>query len=51
MRKRFSERDWERMTKLHALPDGWNRMQYPEFLVQRRKLMAEIIREALGRIE
>jgi len=46
MRKRFSEKEWERMCRLHALPDGWEKMPYPEFLTQRRRLIAKIIQEA-----
>lgn len=30
----------------NALPHGWEKMNYDEFLVQRRKLMAQIIRRA-----
>lgn len=35
----------------HALPDGWDRMSYEDFLVARRKLIAAVIRrgfEAIG---
>jgi len=28
----------------HALPNGWERMDYAEFLEQRRRLMASITR-------
>jgi hypothetical protein len=44
LRARFSEAAWDRMSRLHALPSGWAEMDYPEFLVQRRRLMAAIIR-------
>jgi hypothetical protein len=47
MCKRFSEKDWDRMCRLHALPDGWEKMEYPDFLVQRRRLIAQIIQEAV----
>lgn len=39
------------MTRFHALPTGWEALTYDDFLKQRRKLMAGIIRrgfEALG---
>ena len=39
------------MCELHALPEDWFRMEYAEFLTERRKFMADIIRrgfEALG---
>ena len=32
----------------HALPDGWQEMDYPDFLVQRRKLMAGVVRDAFS---
>lgn len=32
------------MNDLHALPQGWDEMSYGDFLVNRRKLMADIIR-------
>lgn len=44
LRQRFTEEDWVRMHELHALPEGWEKMGYQEFLVQRRKLMADIVR-------
>ena len=33
------------MCRFHALPDGWENMEYPDFLSQRRKLMADVIRQ------
>lgn len=44
IRARFSSDDWQRMHEAHALPTGWELMTYDEFLVERRKLMAAIIR-------
>jgi len=35
---------WKTMCELHALPGGWENMDYPGFLERRRKLMAAIIR-------
>jgi hypothetical protein len=32
------------MKYYHALPDNWEKMDYTEFLVERRKLMAKIIK-------
>jgi hypothetical protein len=32
------------MGELHALPEDWQEMDYPDFLEQRRHLMADIIR-------
>ncbi len=44
LRERFSAADWNAMHEAHALPDGWERMDYPELLQKRRQLMAAIIR-------
>lgn len=41
---RFTPDEWARMNELHALPPNWHLMPYSEFLVERRKLMAAIIR-------
>jgi hypothetical protein len=43
IRDRFSIDEWKRMRELHALPNGWEGMDYFEFLQQRRNLMAGII--------
>jgi hypothetical protein len=34
----------------HALPEGWTDMGYQDFLVARRKLMAEVTREAFRKL-
>lgn len=41
---RFSPGEWQRMYELHALPENWEEMNYTDFLSERRKLMAAIIR-------
>ncbi len=38
------------MYRLHALPIGWQMMEYKEFLAARRELMAALIREGFERI-
>ncbi len=43
---RFSGKDLERMYYWHALLDGWEHMEYRDFLRQRRELMAQVIRDA-----
>jgi hypothetical protein len=51
IRERFSDSEWTRMHELHALPDGWEKMSYEDFLNFRRSLMARIIQrgyESLG---
>lgn len=50
MRARFKGQEWERMCRLHALPEHWESVDYGEFLVQRRRLMAQIIQEAVERL-
>lgn len=44
IRSRFSPEEWRRMHELHALPDGWESLEYVDFLAVRRRLMAAIIR-------
>jgi len=44
IRARFSSDEWQRMNELHALPERWGNMNYSNFLSERRKLMAAIIR-------
>ena len=43
--RRFSPQQLSQMYRLHALPDGWYHMDYHQFLEERRKRMAAIIRE------
>ena len=50
LRQRFNARELERMHRLHALPDGWEQLNYHEFLQQRRDLMAAVIREAYEKL-
>jgi len=40
----FDSASWEKMSNLHALPDGWERMDYETFLEARRTLIAGVIR-------
>ena len=44
IRPRFSSEEWHLMHELHALPENWHQLTYTEFLAERRKLMAAIIR-------
>jgi hypothetical protein len=43
--KRFSKDQVEQMYYWHALPSGWQNMKYADFLEERRKLMAQVIRD------
>ncbi len=51
IRKNIDASAWERMSQLHALPDGWEAMPYDEFLRARRPLMAGVIRRAFESID
>jgi len=47
----FSKKDWEEMYDLHALPKGWENMEYAEFLERRRRLMAAVIRRGYEKLK
>jgi hypothetical protein len=36
--------------RLHALPDGWEHMNYREFLEKRRILMAQVTRDGFAKL-
>lgn len=42
---RFDEAAWAQMLKDHAMPHGWELMDYEAFLLARRGLMADIIHQ------
>ncbi|BCZ87271.1 hypothetical protein TthAA37_14810 [Thermus thermophilus] len=48
--RRFSPQELKEMYRYHALPEGWYAMDYPEFLEERRRLMAAVIREGFERL-
>jgi len=48
--QRFSGRELERMYRHHALPDGWEHLEYHDFLQRRRDLMAAVICEAYDKL-
>lgn len=48
--RRFPEDELAQMMKWHALPVGWEDMEYPQFLAERRKLIAEVIREGFQKL-
>ena len=51
VRQRFGDHaEWEAMCDAHALPRGWERMDYQDFLAERRRLMANIIRRGYDRL-
>jgi len=47
---RFSKAEIEKMRYWHALPDNFEQMDYPSFLLERRKLMAQIIRDGFHQL-
>jgi hypothetical protein len=46
----ISDEWWGRMCAEHALPPGWESMEYDDFLTERRPRMAEIIRIAYRKL-
>lgn len=50
LESRFSSDELQAMYRLHALPERWYELEYPEFLKERRKRMADVIRQGFERI-
>jgi hypothetical protein len=48
--KRFTDRQLKRMMNMHALPAGWEKMNYHEFLPIRRKMMADMIKKGFNKL-
>jgi len=46
MEARFSKAELTKMRELHALPVGWQDMEYRVFLEKRRELIAQVIKKA-----
>ncbi|MCR4317702.1 MAG: DUF262 domain-containing protein [Planctomycetes bacterium] len=46
----FSKAQLESMCRLHALPENWENMEYKEFLVARRELMAKVIEDGYKKL-
>ena len=42
---RFTQQELDEMMYWHALPEGWEEMEYPEFLEARRKEIARVVRD------
>jgi hypothetical protein len=51
LRTRFSAADWAIMHEHHALPEDWQTLSYDDFLVERRKRMAAIIRKGFDALK
>ncbi len=51
VRRRFADdAEWDAMCNAHALPRGWEGMDYQDFLAERRRLTAGIIRRGYDRL-
>jgi hypothetical protein len=48
--QRFTPEELAQMMEWHALPQDWDRMEYTEFLVERRKLIARVIRKGFEKL-
>lgn len=48
--KRFSAEELDQMSRWHALPEGWQHMDYQSFLDARRPLIAGVIRAGYERL-
>jgi hypothetical protein len=46
----ITDEQWARLCAEHALPPGWEKLDYHEFLIERRKRMADIIRIAFRQL-
>lgn len=49
--ERMAPDELARMRYWHALPDGWHTMDFPTFLVARRRLMARVIRDGFEKLQ
>jgi hypothetical protein len=49
--QRFTTDELARMYELHGLPDRWYQMSYQDFLPERRKRMAVVIRQGFGHLQ
>ncbi len=47
---RYSKDEWKKINFLHALPDRWYDMKYPDFLEARGKAMAQVIRKGFEKL-
>jgi hypothetical protein len=47
---RFDPQELQSMMYWHALPEGWENMNYFDFLAQRRKMIAQVIKDGFSRL-
>lgn len=50
MSSRLNPDQRQRQTRWHALPVGWEQLDYPDFLEKRRALMARVTRDGFDRL-
>ena len=48
--QRFAEPELEKMRYWHALPENWVHLDYREFLLQRRKMIAQVVEKAFYKL-
>ena len=48
MKERLSQSEVEQMNRWHALPANWEEMDYTDFLIRRRELMAKVIADGFS---
>lgn len=48
---RFSKDELAKMLHWHALPQGWENLEYKEFLDQRRRKIAQVIHDGFARLK
>jgi len=48
--QRFSKNEIGKMYYWHGLPQGWESMNYPEFLLERRQRIARVVRDGFMRL-
>lgn len=47
---RYSKEDWKDALYWHALPESWATMQYEDFLMARRGMIAQVIKDGFAKI-
>ena len=47
---RFTNDELDSMSFWQALPEGWQNMDYRQFLIERRKLIANVIRKGFSKL-
>lgn len=48
--ERFDQENLEKMRYWHALPENWQEMEYREFLIERRKKIAQVVADGFRKL-